>query len=90
MPSRLRIVLVVLLVGFVLLTGVPLMMGGSAMACETCPATSVMSPSACVAVLGAAVLLFVAASPLLLLGRRREQLVSLLVPETLERPPQMA
>lgn len=89
MPRWLRIVLVVLLVGFVLLTGVPILMGANAMACETCPASGVMTAAACIAVIGAVVLLVAAAAPWLLVGRWREQLVSLLVPETLERPPQM-
>jgi len=89
MPRWLRIVLVVLLVGFVLLTDVPVLMGGSAMACETCPASSVMTAPACVAVLGTVALLFMAAAPSLFLARRREQLVSLLVADTLERPPQI-
>ena len=78
-----------LLVVFVLLIGLPVMMGGGAMACETCPATSVMVGATCVAVLAAAlVLLFAVSSGWMLRTRRDEGLVSSFS-LGLDRPPQL-
>lgn len=90
MPRWLRIALVVLLVVFLsLFTGLPVMMGGGAMACETCPASSVMVGATCVAVLVAALVLFFALSSGWMLRTRRDERLVSSFSAGLDRPPQL-
>ncbi len=88
-PRWLRITLVALLVVFVVFAGLPVLMGGTAMACETCPAQSLTAGSVCVAVLATTMVLLFVAGPLWTLRTRRRETLRMPYAAGLERPPQL-
>lgn len=88
MPPWLRISLIGLLVLVVLLTGIPMLMGGSAMAPESCPSGGIMAVPVCVTVPVAAIGITFLAGIALVVGPRRDRFIPLLLAASLDRPPQ--